>query len=165
MYFHSSIIISPWKGLDPSSEQNWFPFTLGYYVPSLAELFTVVLGIFKFNNALRYFVSINPRMLCVKFAWNLQSGSGEEGENVNSYRQSDRRIDDRRSVKCSWAFSSDKLKQTAVERKKINGDEWLKEKLFHFHVLFHTPYVCTYIQWSASFLKKHRQCLSAVVIL
>ena len=162
MYFHSSIIISPWKGLDPSSEQNWFPFTLGYYVPSLAELFTVVLGIFKFNNALRYFVSINPRMLCVKFAWNLQSGSGEEGDNVNSYRQSDRRIDDRRSVKCTWAFSSDKLKQTAVERKK-NKWRWVVEG--KIVCLFHTQYVCTYIQWNASFLKKHRQCLSAVVIL
>ena len=26
---------------------HWFPFTLGYYVPSLAELFTVVIGIFQ----------------------------------------------------------------------------------------------------------------------
>ena len=135
MYFHSSIIISPWKGRDPSSEQNWFPFTLGYYVPSLAELFTVVYGIFKFNNAFSLFRKyhlnpLNPRMLCVKFAWKWQSGSGDEGENVKSYIQSDRRIDDRQSVKCTWAFSSDKLKQTGVERKEMAMSGWRKNCLF-----------------------------------
>ena len=50
---------------------------------------------------------LHPRMLCAKFGWNWPSGSGED-ENVNSL-QMDRRTDNRRIKKLTWAFSSDEL--------------------------------------------------------
>ena len=37
MYFRYFIMISPWKGWDPSFEQTWIPFTQGCFVPSLVE--------------------------------------------------------------------------------------------------------------------------------
>ena len=50
MYFWYFVIISPWKIQRPSFEQTWFPFTKGFFVPSLVEICPVVLEkkIFKF---------------------------------------------------------------------------------------------------------------------
>ena len=49
-------------------------------------------------------------MVCAKFAWNWQSGSGEEDENVKSLRQRQQRqrrtTDIFRSEKFTWAFGS-----------------------------------------------------------
>ena len=43
MYFRYFVIISPWKGRDPSFEQTWIPFIQGYFVPSLVKIGPVVL--------------------------------------------------------------------------------------------------------------------------
>ena len=57
-----------------------------------------------------------PRMLCAKFGWNWNRGSGEEDENVKSLRrqqqQRRRRTTDKFwSEKLTWAFGSDELKR------------------------------------------------------
>ena len=38
MNFRYFVIISPLKGVDPSFEQNWIPFTQGCLVQSLVEI-------------------------------------------------------------------------------------------------------------------------------
>ena len=43
MYFHSFVIISPWKRHGPSFEQTQILFTQGCFVPSLVEIGRVVL--------------------------------------------------------------------------------------------------------------------------
>ena len=64
---------------------------------------------------------LHPRMLCAKFGWNWPSGSGEEDENVKSFRQcKQRRCRQQRrttekfwSEKLTWAFGSGELKRTS----------------------------------------------------
>ena len=43
MYFRYFIVISPWVGGGPSFEQIWISFTQGCFIPSLAEIGTMVL--------------------------------------------------------------------------------------------------------------------------
>ena len=59
--------------------------------------------------------SLYPSMHCAKFGWNWPSGSGEDDENVKSWRQRQRRqrrtTDKLWSEMLTWAFSSGELKR------------------------------------------------------
>ena len=72
---------------------------------------------------------LHPRMLYAKFGWNGPSGSEEEVENVKSLqtdRQMDKPMDNRRSEKLTWAFSSGELKskQTSIQTSQIHLSFW-----------------------------------------
>ena len=122
------------KGWGPTS----IPFNQWCFVPCLVEIGSVVLvkKIFKFRQYIfaisllspvrkagplvwTNLNSLYPRMLCAKYCWNWPSGSGEEEENVKSWRQQRlwrqrrqrRRTTDKFwSEKITWAFGSGELR-------------------------------------------------------
>ena len=92
MYFRIFVIIFPWKRAES-------PFTQGCFVPSFVEISPACVGFWrrKFLNFVNVFLLfrsyflmekggalhlnfnyLDPRMFCVRFGWNLLSGSGEE---------------------------------------------------------------------------------------
>ena len=133
--FQISLLSLLGKGWGLLFGQTWIPFTQGCFVPGLVETGPVVLEkkmyfhyfiIISLWKRVRPFVWTNfnplhPTMLYAKFGWNWPCGSGEENENVKSLqtdrwmdRQKDRwsdrqTMDNRRSEKLPWAFSSDEL--------------------------------------------------------
>ena len=100
-------------GVTPQlKKKNCIPFIQGCFVLCLVEIGQVVLEetIFKFRQrtfANHYYLplkkgvpffwtKLNSRMLCAKFQWNWQSGSGEDIENIKAYRR--RTVDQKSSL-------------------------------------------------------------------
>ena len=122
------------KGDGPSFEQTWI-----YPLPknALCQVWLKLTQWFlrrrflNFVNVFHYFIissisplkrvwpfiwtnfkSLHPRMLCAKLSWNW-SASREKDENMKRLQtdgQTDRRTDNRRSKKLTWAFSSGEIK-------------------------------------------------------
>ena len=84
------------KGLGPSIEQTWIPFTFGCFMPRLVEIGPGfwIRRLFNFVNVFSLFLNylplksawpfiwtnftLHPRMLYAKFGWYWTNGSGEE---------------------------------------------------------------------------------------
>jgi hypothetical protein len=75
-----------WNWPSGSGEDFFFNFLVYFYIFAIISPWKWPMVIIWTN-----LNPLPPRMICTKFGWNWLSGSGEEVENVNVYRRTDRR--------------------------------------------------------------------------
>ena len=115
------------KGMALHLKKTWIPFTQGWFVVCLVEftlwfwirifwklhqcIFAICNYLHLEKDVALHLINLNPlhsRMLCVKFAWNWPSDSGED-ENVKSLRQWWQWTTDNRQISVSKAHLSHQL--------------------------------------------------------